>query len=122
MKTALPIAIVILLSAGAITAQPRVSVPTIDNPPMTYGNCKAMRIHYTARINATGPMDVTYQWVLSDKTRNTPTQVLHFVRSGPLIINYEWNVSGRASGWILLKILSPQQVESQPVPFATNCP
>lgn len=121
MKTTLLTGLAAILFAGTLAAQPKVGGLALDDPPQYYGNCNAMRVHFNGRINATGPMDVTYQWVRSDNAR-TPRQVLHFVRSGPLTVNFDWTVRGKSSGWVALKILSPQQLQSRQVGFATNCP
>jgi hypothetical protein len=120
MKTILRCMIAVPLVLAAAGAQSRVGGLALDDPPQLFGNCNPTRVHFNGRINATGPLDVTYTWIRSDHAQ-APTHVLHFTRSGPLTINYDWTLKGNASGWVTFKILAPLQKESNPVRFEVNC-
>ncbi|HEV2687317.1 MAG TPA: hypothetical protein VGV35_02150 [Bryobacteraceae bacterium] len=120
MKTICRFLLPVTLFVAAAAAQPRVGGLALDDPPQRFGNCNPTRLHFNGRINATGPMDVTYQWIRSDNA-SAPIKVLHFVRSGPLTINYDWTIRGSAKGWVAFKIISPQQIESRHVAFTINC-
>jgi hypothetical protein len=112
--------LVTALFAATVAAQPRVQAVALDDPPQLFGTCNPTRVHFTGRINATGPMDVNYQWIRSDNAA-AQTQVLHFIRAGQLTINYDWTVGGNSTGWVALRILPPQQLESKHVAFHGNC-
>lgn len=120
MKTILRCMIAVPLVLAAAGAQSRVGGLALDEPPQLFGNCNPTRVHFNGRINATGPLDVTYTWIRSDSAQ-TPTHVLHFTRSEPLTINYDWTLRGSASGWVAFKILAPQQLESKHVGFRVDC-
>ncbi len=107
-----------LLIAGS--AQSRVGGLALDEPPQMIGNCHPTRVHFTGRINATGPMNVTYVWIRSDHS-SAPPRVLHFTRPGPLTINYDWSLSKSFSGWVGFKVLSPQHLESRHAAFSLAC-
>jgi len=120
MKTIYRLLFLATLSLAAAAAQPRVGGLALDDPPQLFGNCNPTRVHFTGRINATGPMDVTYVWIRSDNA-SAPPRVLHFTRSGPLTINYDWTLRGPANGWVGFRVLAPQQLESRHVGFTVNC-
>jgi hypothetical protein len=93
----------------------------LDSPPKLSGDCgKLTRVHYSGRINATGPGDVTYEWIRSDNAK-APVQTLHFSHSGPLPVTYDWSMKGSATGWVAFRILSPNPIQSNKVPFRINC-
>jgi hypothetical protein len=108
------------LLLAAASAQSRVGGLALDEPPQLFGHCNPTRVHFTGRINATGPLDVTYVWIRSDNAQ-APPRVLHFTRSGPLTITNDWTLRGSASGWMAFKILAPQQLESRHVSFRVDC-
>jgi hypothetical protein len=106
------------LIVSSVTGQPpsRVGGLALD-APATIGNCPNTRVHVTGRINATGPLDVTYQWIRSDHSQ-APVKTLHFDKKGPLTINYDWSHRGSASGWVAFKVLAPNPLESKHVSFS----
>src|SRR5689334_9954378 len=120
MKTIYRLLFLATLFLVTAAAQPRVGGLALDDPPQLFGNCNPTRVHFTGRINATGPMDVTYVWIRSDNA-SAPPRVLHFTRSGPLTINYDWTLRGPANGWVGFRVLAPQQLESRHVGFKVNC-
>lgn len=110
-----------LLVFGAAAQPPRVGGLALDAPPFISGSCQAgTRVHFTGRINATGPLVVTYEWLRSDHA-SSPVRTLRFTRRGPLTITNNWVVRGPASGWMAFRILSPTQIESRKVEFRVNC-
>jgi hypothetical protein len=110
----------VALLAGAASGQaPRVGGLALD-PPQMIGHCNPTRVHFTGRINATGPLVVTYTWERSDHAQS-PIRTLRFNRSGPLPISNDWSFKNSASGWMAFKILSPQQLESNKVSFRVDC-
>ena len=120
MKTILRFTIVATFLLAAASAQSRVGGLALDEPPQLIGNCHPTRVHFNGRINATGPLNVTYVWIRSDHS-SAPPRVLHFTRPGPLTINYDWSLSKSFSGWVAFKVLAPQQLESRHVGFMLNC-
>ena len=93
----------------------------LDAPPSIEGNCHQTRVHFSGRINATGPGEVQYQWVRSDNG-NAPVKTLHFSHRGPLPISYDWNLSRSFSGWVAFKIIYPNPAETRHVQFSASCP
>jgi hypothetical protein len=119
MKNILICAAVLLAGAASGQAPPRVGGLALD-PPQMFGHCNPTRVHFTGRINATGPLVVTYTWVRSDHAQS-PVRTLQFRGRGPLPISNDWSLKGSASGWMAFKILSPQQLESNKVDFRVDC-
>ncbi len=116
---------IIVLTAilmAATSAQPRFRVGglALDSPPQLIGHCNPTRVHFNGRINATGPGEVTYEWIRSDHS-SAPVRTIRFDRPGPRTITYDWSIRGRASGWVAFRILSPNRVESNKVPFRVDC-
>jgi hypothetical protein len=110
-----------LLALSAAAQPPRVGGLALDAPPAMSGNCQAgTHVHFRGRINATGPLVVTYEWLRSDHA-TSPVRTLRFTRPGPLTITNDWVVRGSASGWMAFRILSPRQNESRKVEFRVNC-
>jgi hypothetical protein len=122
VKTAYRLIALTALTAGTQAQPPfRVGGLALDSPARLSGDCgKSTRVHFSGRINATGAGDVTYQWVRSDNA-NTPVKTLHFSHSGPLPVSDDWNIKGFATGWEAIRVLSPNQVESNKVSFRINC-
>jgi hypothetical protein len=84
------------------------------------GNCQPTRVHFAARLTATGPGRVTYVWLRSDKGASA-VQSLQFGKAGPLPVSYDWLVRARTSGWVSLKVLTPAPQQSRKVSFAVTC-
>lgn len=106
---------------AAVNGQPPFKVGLeLDAPPTITGNCSPTRVHFTGRINGTGPGEATFEWVRSDHAASQP-HTLRFTKAGPLPVTYDWMLRKGYSGWVALRVLSPIQIESRKVEFQVNC-
>jgi hypothetical protein len=113
--------LVILLIALTANSQPPFKVGIAVDEPAISGNCHPTRVHFTGRINATAPGEVQYQWVRSDHA-DVPVRTLRFTRPGPVPVSFDWSLSRSANGWVALKILYPNRIESRHAQFSVACP
>jgi hypothetical protein len=121
MRLLFPIAVLVTSIIPVTAQQFRVGGLALDTPPKLSGNCAtSTRVHFSGRINATGPGEVAYQWIRSDHA-TAPVLLLMFLKSGPLPVTYDWNVKGSAKGWAAFKILSPNSIQSNKAEFQINC-
>jgi len=118
MASRVPILAVIL--ATLAPGQSRVVQVTLDKPQF-YGHCAPTRVHFTGRIRANGPMDVTYEWVRSGNAPRAEKTV-HFVRAMEMVVEYDWNVVGDATGWLQLNVLSGQKLSTKSEFAIKDCP
>lgn len=93
---------------------------TLDSPPVITGNCNPTRVHFVAHLTATEPGKATYVWLRSDKGASA-VQSLEFRQAGPLPVSYDWLVKTRMSGWVSLKVLTPEPQTSRKVTFEVTC-
>lgn len=120
MKKLLMLSVVSLLFAFSASSQRPFKVGIAVDEPSMSGNCHPTRVHFNARINATAPGEVEYQWVRSDNA-NVPVRTLRFTRPGPLPVSFDWSLGRSLDGWVALKILSPNPIQSRRVAFAVTC-
>ena len=97
---------------------PKVDLIHLDPQPSISGGCPA-KVHFTGRIRATGPLDVTYQWLRSDGS-HTEHQ-MHFARPGSQNIATDWNLNTTINGWMQLVILEPKRMQTAKANFSVNC-
>ncbi len=71
-------------------------------------------------ISTNGAGTVTYQWERSDGTV-LPAQTLTFTQAETRNVNTTWNPTGTASGWMRLRILSPNSFVSNQITVAAQC-
>ena len=109
-----------LLLTAAIAQQPFKVGIALDSPPQLIGNCNPTRVHFSGRINATTPGVASYQWIRSHNS-TSPVQTLRFVKPGPVTVSYDWMLRKSYSGWVALKVLSPNPIESGKVSFRLDC-
>jgi len=121
MKKLLLLSFTILLAALTAYPQPPFKVGIAVDQPSISGNCHPTRVHFTGRINATAPGEVQFQWVRSDHG-NVPVRTLRFTRPGPLPVSFDWNLSKSTNGWVALKIIYPNRIESRHAEFTVSCP
>lgn len=96
--------------------------------PVNYsGKCPAT-IRFNGEINVQGmttsPLRVQYRFIRSDGAI-APIQTLVFDRNGTKPVHNTWTLGGAAlpsySGWQAIKILYPQDVESNRASFTVKC-
>ena len=90
--------------------------PTLHYPPKISGNCHPARVHFTGTIESSTAGPVKYAWARSDKP-STSTFTLTFEKPGVLPVTYDWLMPGPADGWVVLHVISPEDVHSAKVLF-----
>ena len=119
-KLLMATALLFLFTLTADSQRPFKVGIAVDEPSMA-GNCHPTRVHFTGRINATAPGEVQYQWVRSDNA-TVPVRTLRFTRPGPLPVSFDWALSKNFNGWVALKIIYPNPIESRHAGFSVACP
>ena len=109
-----------LLAAVSVLPLAAQSVDLIhlDPQPSIAGGCPAT-VHFNGRIRATGPMEVTYQWLRSDGS--TTEYMLRFPRAQTRPVATTWRLSGNYQGWMQLVIVSPKRMQTAKALFTVNC-
>ena len=90
----------------------------LDPQPSISGGCPA-RVHFTGHIEATGPLDVTYQWLRSDGSSTERT--LSFNRAGSRPVATDWHLNKTMNGWMQLVIVSPKRMQTAKANFSVHC-
>lgn len=102
----------LLLAALAIKA-------TVTAPAIT-GNCNPARVHFTGHIRTDAAGPVKYTWVRSDRP-STASLTLNFTSPGELPVSYDWMLKGPGDGWVVLQVISPENVNSGKIRFDVTC-
>jgi hypothetical protein len=88
--------------------------------PSTFtGDCPKTFTFY-ATITANGPGTVTYRWERSDGGYSD-IQSITFYEAGIKTTTLQWELSGSASGWHRIHVLTPYDAASNPVYYTLNC-
>jgi len=123
-------------SAGTITRSTVTTVNAAPTPPApipfavtsiianTYpstftGTCPKTFTFY-ATITANGPGTVTYRWERSDGGYSD-IQSITFYEAGSKTTTLQWDLSGSATGWHRIHVLTPYDAASNPVYYTLNC-
>jgi hypothetical protein len=113
-------ALLLLIPAAAmVLAQgPKIHLIHLDPQPAISGGCPA-RVHFTGRVEATGPMEVQSQWLRSGGAHTE--HALQFAHAGALPVATNWSIGTHYSGWMQLVILSPAHMQTAKATFRVNC-
>lgn len=90
----------------------------LDPQPSITGGCPA-RVHFTGHIEATGALDVTYEWRRSDGSSTEHT--LSFRRPGSLPVATDWHLNKTTDGWMQLVVVSPKRMQTAKAMFTVHC-
>ena len=112
------VAMTVLAIAPALAQGPKVDLIHLDPQPAISGGCPA-KVHFTGRIRATGPLEVTYQWLRSDGSKTDHT--IQFARASLQGIAMDWTISKNYSGWMQLVILAPARMQTIKANCSVNC-
>ena len=112
------VAMTALVVAPVLAQGPKVDLIHLDPQPAISGGCPA-KVHFTGRIRATGPLEVTYQWLRSDGSHTDYT--IQFARASQKAIATDWAISKNYSGWMQLVILAPARLQTIKANFSVNC-
>jgi hypothetical protein len=88
-------------------------------PPAISGNCNPTRVHFTGTITSDSPTRVTYTWVRPNQPSRTYT--LDFPKAGTLPVTYDVLLRKRDQGWVMLRVILPEKVESDKVKYQVEC-
>src|SRR5688572_22935030 len=128
MTTILAICFLVLpgiASLGQGVTEPRVAGAILRASPATFsGPCPAT-IGFTGKIIANGRLTARYRFERSNGT-SSPTQSISFGGPGEEAVSTSWtpSLSSGAStfeGWIVLRILTPNEVVSERANFSVHC-
>ena len=91
-----------------------------NTSPSTFtGPCpKTFTFYATIAVN--GPGTVTYRWERSDG-EYSEIQSITFYEAGAKTTTLQWDLSGPASGWHRIHVLTPYDAASNPVYYTLNC-
>ena len=76
-------------------------------------------MHFSGRIQTTGPLQVEYQWLRSDGSHTEHSLIFERAMTHP--ISTDWSISKNYEGWMQLVILSPQKMQTAKASFSVNC-
>ena len=95
------------------------SVIANTSPSTFTGPCpKTFTFYATIAVN--GPGTVTYRWERSDGAYSE-IQGITFYEAGAKTTTLQWDLSGSASGWHRIHVLTPYDAASNPVYYTLNC-
>jgi hypothetical protein len=112
-----------LTSVNSVTPTPipfSVTGITANTDPSTFTGVCPKTFTFYAIITANGPGTVTYIWERSDGGYSEPQSVT-FYQAGTKTTALQWELSTSASGWHRVRILTPNDVTSNPVYYTLNC-
>jgi hypothetical protein len=104
---------VLLSLALAITA-------ALNPKPEITGTCAPTRVHFTGHIMSDGPGKVTYTWVRVNQPAGR-TFTLEFSKADTLPVSYDLLVRKAERGWVMLRVILPQEAESGKAEFQVTC-
>jgi hypothetical protein len=79
-----------------------------------------LTVTFGGEITTNGPADVRYTWVSSDGG-TWPEHSVHFARAGTEKIGEQREVYENATGWMQVKILTPNESLSNQANYKVNC-
>jgi len=91
-----------------------------NTAPSTFTGACPKTFTFYATITANGPGTVTYRWERSDGGYSD-IQSITFFEAGIKTTTLQWELSGPASGWHRIHVLTPYDAASNPVYYTLNC-
>jgi hypothetical protein len=79
-----------------------------------------LAVTFNGEISTNGPADVRYTWVSSDGGA-WPEHSLHFARAGTEKIAEQRDFFENTTGWMQVKILTPNDLQSNQASYKVNC-
>src|SRR5262245_2274447 len=93
----------------------------LDSPPAISGACNPSRVHFTGRITSPTPGKVTYTWIRPNHPARG-TQTVNFEKPGTLPVTFDVLLRKSEQGWVMLRIVLPEQADSAKVHYQVKCP
>ena len=104
---------------GSVCAVPRVTATLKASPTSYTGKCP-IAVNFIGMITASERCTVQYKFIRSDKA-NAPVQTLTFQKSESKPVSTTWTLSANYTGWEAIKIVYPQEAESNKANFKITC-
>ena len=128
MTTILTVCFLVLpgiASSGQGVSEPGVAGVILHASPTTFSGACPATISFTGKITVNGRLTARYRFERSDGT-STPTQSISFGGPGQKPVSTSWTppLSSGVSifeGWIVLRILTPNEVVSERANFSVRC-
>lgn len=102
-----------LLTLAAVTA-------VLDPPPVMTGNCSPTRVHFTGHITSDIAGKVTYTWMRPNKPAGQAFTV-NFEKPGSVPVSYDLMIRKPEEGFVMLRVVLPQQSDSARVQYRVTC-
>ena len=120
-------ALFLFSSSEALYAQPKISAELKAIPETYSGRCP-VTIKFQGKITVTNitrpPLKVQYKFIRSDGAF-APIRTINFIRDGSRAVNTTWTLGGPGlptyEGWQAIKVVYPQDVESNKANFKIEC-
>lgn len=88
--------------------------------PERYGGACPKTIRFKGEIAANSRGAVKYKFVYSNG-HESPVRIIHFKSAGAQKVGNIWRLYGSYRGWQLIRIVSPQALDSKRASFAVRC-
>jgi hypothetical protein len=102
-----------LLTLAAVTA-------ILDPAPVVTGNCNPTRVHFTGHITSDIAGKVTYTWLRANKPAGQ-TLTVNFEKPGSAPVSYDVMIRKPEEGFVMLRVVLPQQSDSARVKYHVTC-
>ena len=93
---------------------------TLTADPASYTGPCPTTINFRGRITVPNPGQVQYRFIRSDGA-TAPVQKLDFQQPGSKEVTTTWRIGRDYSGWVAIKVISPQEIESGKANFKIKC-
>ena len=113
------ILISLLLYTKYVLPRDNISIKLFAEPSDYKGECPA-EITFKGRIIVSEPCRVQYRFERSDGA-SSAARDLTFENAGWKDVSMTWTIGKDYSGWVILKVISPQLVESEKAHFKITC-
>lgn len=94
---------------------------SLSAEPSLYSGALPAPIDFHGMIAASHPCEVQYVFIRSDNTAS-PVQRLRFYRPGAQRVSTRWLVPWEGTGWVAIRVLAPERVESERALFEVRSP
>jgi len=113
------ILVLLLFPLSSSTKPQEISLKLVAEPAKYEGKCPAT-ISFKGRIIVSSPCRVQYQFIRSDGATSAIKEEI-FDTAGWKDVSTSWTLNTDYSGWVLLRVISPQQKESEKAFFKITC-
>ena len=112
-------AFLLCLVLPGLSAANNITVKLAVRPDSYTGTCP-VAVTFRGRIAVSEPSNIKYKFFRSDGS-SSEEKLLRFTEPGWQDITTTWTLSGSYAGWMTIKLLSPQVIESERAEFKVVC-